>query len=200
MIAQRKPTYTPEEYLALERAAEYRSEYLDGEIFAMAGASQAHNLIAGNIFWHLKSQFRGRPCQAYMSDMRVRVTPNRMYTYPDVVAVCGPQEFADDQVDTLLNPTAVFEVLSPSTEAYDRGEKFARYWRLASLTDYVLVAQDQMRVEHYTRQDDGWFVTAAGSLDEIVRLDAINATLTLRAIYEDVEFPPPAEADGDPLS
>jgi Uma2 family endonuclease len=195
MVSQPKPFYTPEEYLALERAAEYRSEYLDGEIFAMSGASEAHNLIAGNIFWHLKSQFRGRSCRAYMSDVRVRVSPNRMYTYPDVVAVCGPREFADDQHDTLLNPKVIFEVLSPSTEAYDRGEKFSRYWRLASLTDYVLVAQDQMRVEHFVRQGDGWFVTAAGAPDETVRLESIDAELTLAAIYEDVEFPAPAADD-----
>lgn len=189
MASQLKPTYTPEEYLALERAAEYRSEYLDGEIFAMSGASEAHNLIVGNIARHLGNQFEEGPCRVYTNDMRVRVSPNRMYTYPDVVAVRGPREFADDQGDTLLNPTVVFEVLSPSTEAYDRGEKFARYWRLASLTDYVLVAQDQMRVEHFTRQGDGWFVTAAGAPEDIVHLDAIDATLTVQAIYENVEFP-----------
>jgi Uma2 family endonuclease len=195
MSAQRKPTYTPEEYLALERAAEYRSEYLDGEIFAMAGASEAYNLIAANIIRHLGNQFEGGPCRVYTNDMRVRVTPGRMYTYPDVVAVCGPRQFADDQRDTLLNPTVVFEVLSPSTEAYDRGEKFARYWRLASLTDYVLVAQDQMRVEHFTRQGDGWFVTAAGSPEDTIRLTALGAELTVRAIYENVEFLAPAPAN-----
>ena len=198
MTAQPKPFYTPEEYLALERAAEYRSEYLDGEIFAMSGASEAHNLIAGNIFWHLRSQFRGRPCQVYMSDLRVRVTPGRMYTYPDVVAVCGPRQFAEDQRDTLLNPTVVFEVLSPSTEAYDRGAKLAHYWRLASLTDYVLVAQDQMRVEHFARQGDGWFVTVAESPDETLRLVALEAELMLQAIYEDVEFPAPEPKSPDP--
>ncbi len=192
MAAQRKPTYTPEEYLTLERAAEYRNEYLDGEIFAMSGASEVHNIIARNIFRHLGNQFEERPCWVYMSDLRVRVSPTRMYTYPDVVAVRGPREFADDQRDTLLNPQVIFEVLSPSTEAYDRGEKFARYWRLASLTDYVLVAQDQMRVEHFTRQGDGWFVTAVGSPDEAVRLDSLDITLTLRAIYARVEFPVPA--------
>jgi Uma2 family endonuclease len=121
-----------------------------------------------------------------------------MYTYPDVVAVCGPRQFADDQRDTLLNPTVVFEVLSPSTEAYDRGGKFTHYWGLASLTDYVLVAQDQMRVEHFTRQGAGWFVTAAVSPDDTVRLDAIDATLTLRAIYTNVEFPPPPPQSTEP--
>ncbi len=192
MASQLKPFYTPEEYLALERTAEYRSEYLDGAIFARATANEAHNLLTGNLIWQLGNQFEGRPCRVYASAMRVQVSPNRMYTYPDVVAVCGPREFADDQRDTLLNPSVIFEVLSPSTEAYDRGEKFAHYWRLASLTDYVLVAQDQMRVEHFTRQGDGWFVTAVGSPDEAVRLDSLDITLTLRAIYARVEFPLPA--------
>jgi Uma2 family endonuclease len=198
MASQAKPFYTPEEYLALERAAEYRSEYLDGEIYAMSGASAAHNTIAMNIVRHLGNQFEGRPCRVFASDLRVRVSPNRMYTYPDVVAVCGPREFADDHSDTLLNPTVVFEVLSPSTEAYDRGEKFARYWRLASLTDYVLVAQDQMRVEHFARQGDGWFVTAAESPDETLRLAALDAELVLRAIYTNVEFPAPEPESPDP--
>jgi Uma2 family endonuclease len=198
MASQLKPYYTPEEYLALERAAEYRSEYLDGEIFAMSGASEAHNTIAMNIVRHLGNQFEGRPCRVFASDMRVRVTPGRMYTYPDVVAVCGPRQFAEDQRDTLLNPTVVFEVLSPSTEAYDRGAKLAHYWRLASLTDYVLVAQDRMRVEHFARQGDGWFVTAAESPDETLRLAALDAELVLRAIYTNVEFPAPEPESPDP--
>ncbi len=189
MTAQRKPYYTPEEYLALERAAEYRHEYRAGQIVPMAVSNENHNILTGNIFRHLGNQFEGGPCRVYMSDLRVRVTPGRMYTYPDVVAVCGPRQFAEDQRDTLLNPTVVFEVLSPSAEAYDRGEKFAHYWRLASLTDYVLVAQDQRRVEHFARQGDGWFVTAAESPDETVRLPALDAKLTMAAIYENVEFP-----------
>jgi Uma2 family endonuclease len=189
MVSQPKPYYTPEEYLALERAAEYKSEYLAGEIFAMAGASEDHNTIATNIVRQLGNQFQGRPCRVYVSDMRVRVSPAGLYTYPDVVALCGPREFADDHRDTLINPTVIFEILSPSTEAYDRGEKFAQYWRLASLTDYVLVAQDRARVEHCTRQGDGWFVTAASALDDALRLASIDAVLPLAAIYENVEFP-----------
>ncbi len=187
MATQPEPYYSPEEYIALERAAEYKSDYLAGHIFAMAGASEDHNTIAANILWNLRNQFQGRPCRVYMSDMRVQVAPNGLYTYPDVVAVCGPRDFTDDYRDTLLNPTVIFEVLSPSTEAYDRGEKFAQYWRLGSLTDYVLVAQDRVRVEHFARQDDGWFVSAAGSLDEILHLESIGAELSLVAIYENVE-------------
>jgi Uma2 family endonuclease len=165
---------------------------LDGEIFAMSGASEAHILITGNIARHLGNQFEGGPCRVYASEMKVRVRPTGLYTYPDVVVVCGSRQFADDHRDTLLNPTVIFEVLSPSTEAYDRGEKFAHYWRLESLTDYVLVAQDHIRVEHFTRQSDGWFVTAAGALDEVLRLDSIESALSLSAIYANVEFPAPA--------
>lgn len=187
MATQPEPFYSPEEYIALERAAQYKSEYLAGQIFAMAGASEDHNAIAANILWNLRNQFQGRDCRVYMSDMRVRVAPNGLYTYPDVAAVCGPREFADDARDTLLNPTVIFEVLSPSTEAYDRGEKFAQYWRLASLIDYVLVAQDRVRVEHFARQGDGWFVSATGSLDEILRLESICAELPLATVYENVD-------------
>jgi Uma2 family endonuclease len=187
MATQPKPYYSPEEYLALERSAEYRSEYLAGQIFAMAGASEDHNTIAANILWNLRNQFQGRPCRVYMSDMRVRVTPNGLYTYPDIAVVCGPRDFADEHRDTLLNPAVIFEVLCPSTEAYDRGEKFAQYWRVESLVDYVLVAQDHVRVEHFTRQGDGWFLSAVSSFDEILRLESVDAELPVSAIYENVE-------------
>src|SRR5689334_1749451 len=116
MTPQPKRYYTPEEYLALERAADYKSEYVAGEIFAMTGASEDHNTIAGNIFRLLGNQFQGRPCRVYISDMRMQVAATGMYTYPDGVAVCGPREFADAHRDTLLNPAVVFEVLSPSTQ------------------------------------------------------------------------------------
>ncbi len=189
MAAQPKPYYTPEEYLARERAAAYRSEYLAGEIFAMSGASEVHNTITANLVRVLGNQFVGRPCRVYVSDMRVRVAPSGLYTYPDVVAVCGPREFADDAHDTLLNPAVIFEVLSPSTEAYDRGKKFAHYQRLASLTDYVLVAQDRVWVDHYARQGAGWFLTAAGDLAATMRLASLDAALALAAVYANVELP-----------
>jgi Uma2 family endonuclease len=191
MAVHAKRYYTPEEYLALERAAEYKSEYLDGEIFASSGASERHNTIALNIARQLGNRFEGGPCRVYMSDMRVRVAPTGLYTYPDVVALCGPLELSDDHQDTLLNPTVIFEVLSPSTEAYDRGKKFAQYWRVPSLTDYVLVAQDQVEVEHFTRQGNGWFVTAAHTLDETLHLASIDASLPVAAIYTNVTLPAP---------
>jgi Uma2 family endonuclease len=191
MATHPKPYYTPEEYLALERAAvDTKSDYLDGEIYgeiyAMAGATEDHNLIAGNIYRLLGNRFEGGPCRAYINDMRVRVAPDGLYTYPDVVAVCGEREFLDERRDTLLNPTVLFEVLSPSTEGYDRGAKFAQYWRLASLTDYVLVAQDRVRVEHSVRQGEGWFVTALTALDATLRLPALDCALPLAAVYADV--------------
>lgn len=124
MFSQPKSHYTPEEYLALERKADYRSEYFAGEIFAMSGASERHNLIVGNVFAALHAQLRNRSCKAYASDLRVKVNPTGLYTYPDVVALCDEPQFNDDQKDTLLNPTVLIEVLSPSSEAYNRGGKF----------------------------------------------------------------------------
>ena len=189
MSAQPQPYYTPEEYLALERAAEYKSEYLDGDIFAMVGTSTQHNAIALNIARRLGNELEDRPCRVYIGDVRVRVAASGLYTYPDVLALCGPQEFADDQKDTLLNPNVIFEVLSPSTEGYDRGEKFAHYWRLPSLTDYVLVAQEEVRVEHFQRRGDSWLLTAFTAWDETVRLPSLDTDLPLAAIYKNIEFP-----------
>src|SRR5580765_534258 len=131
-----KEYYTPEQYLALEREAEYKSEYINGQIYAMLGASREHIVIAVNLVSELRTQFRGRPCEVYNSDMRVKVNPTGMYTYPDVTATCGEPVFDDKQRNTLTNPNVIIEVLSPSTEVYDRGVKFAHYRRLRSLTDY----------------------------------------------------------------
>jgi len=183
-----KPGYTPEEYLALEREAEYRSEYFAGEVFAMSGASERHNLIVSNIVAALHTQFRKRPCKVYASDMRVKVSATGLYTYPDVVALCEEAQFDDDQKDTLLNPTVIIEVLSPSTEAYDRGEKFAHYRKLTSLAEYVLISQDKPHVEHYVRQPDNqWLLSEASRLQDTVRLPSISSTLVLAEIYEKVE-------------
>jgi len=184
-----QPRYTPEEYLALERKATQKSEYVNGQVFAMSGASRAHNLIAGNVYREISSQLKGRPCEAYVSDMRVKVSTTGLYSYPDVVAVCGEIRFDDEQKDTLLNPTVLVEVLSSSTEAYDRGEKFAHYRRLESLQEYVLIAQDKVRVEHFVRQGDQWVLTEASNLDDTVHLASIGCRLALREIYDKVEFP-----------
>ncbi|MEA2575226.1 MAG: hypothetical protein QOH93_2524 [Chloroflexia bacterium] len=183
--------YSPEEYLALERKSESRSEYVNGGIYAMSGASREHNLISLNIASELRSHLRSQPCEVYVSDMRVKVNATGTYTYPDVVAVCGEPEFEDAQVDTLTNPTVVIEVLSPSTEGYDRGDKFAHYRRLASIREYVLVAQDKVRVEHFIRRDDAsgqWVLTEISYPEGTLRLETIGCDLSLRDIYDRVEF------------
>lgn len=192
MSSLAKQYYTPEQYLALERKAEYKSEYINGEIYAMSGASREHNLIGGNIFAALHSQLRGEPCEVYSSDMRVKVHHTGMYTYPDVAVVCGEPRFEDKVLDTLVNPTVIIEVLSPSTEAYDRGDKFAHYRRLESLTDYVLVAQDKVRVEHFARSNDRsgeWIFTEVSDLDGTLRLASIGCEMALRDIYDKIKFP-----------
>ena len=190
-MAQVQPQhiYTPEEYLALEREATTKSEYVDGEIFAMAGASCVHMTIAFNVAGELHRQLKGRPCTAYISDMRVKVSPTGMYTYPDVVAVCGKTQLEDARFDTLLNPTVIVEVLSPSTEGYDRGAKFAHYRRLESLQEYLLVAQDAVHLEHYVRQADGrWLLSEANRLQDEIHLPAIDCRLSLAEVYDKTEI------------
>jgi Uma2 family endonuclease len=161
----------------------------------MAGASREHTIIAGNIHGEARSQLNGRPCEVYVIDMRVFVSRTGLYTYPEVVAVCGEARFQDDDVDTLLNPTMIVEVLSPTTESYDRGRKFGHYRQLTSLREYVLVAQDQVMVERFTRQGDEWLLTEFNSLNASLRLASIGCEVPLREIYARVEFPG-AEAAG----
>src|ERR1051326_7340501 len=157
---------TEEQYLALDRAAEIRSEFLDGEMFAMAGASLEHLRLQQNISSGLDLVLRGKGCEVFGSDMRVRVS-HRMYVYPDVTVVCGNPMLADDRRDILVNPTVLFEVLSPSTQTYDRAVKSQRYRTIESLREYVVVAQDQVLVEHYVRQNDNtWNLQDLTSLDQ----------------------------------
>lgn len=189
MPAMPKPLLTPEEYLARERRAETKSEYLRGEVFAMAGASRAHNLITSNLVFTIGGQLRDRPCEVYTSDMRVKVSPTGLYTYPDVVVVCGEPQFEDAQADTLLNPKVIVEVLSPSTADYDRGGKFTHYRRLTSLQEYLLVSQDRPLVEHYVRQSpDEWLLAERSSLQDHLDLPSIECRLPLAEIYLKVRF------------
>jgi len=188
--SQPKTRLTPEEYLAIERKAEYKSEYFNGEMFAMSGASERHVSIVANIMYLLVGQLRRRPCKAYASDMRVRVSPTGLYTYPDVVVVCGQPQFADDQRDTLLNPTLIVEVLSESTKDYDRGGKFEHYRSLASLNEYVLIAQDKHHVEHFVRQPDNrWLLSETNWLEDTIHLSSIDCDLALIEVYDKVELP-----------
>lgn len=174
-----------EEYLAFERRSETRHEFLDGEIFAMGGASRKHNLVTGNAFAALHGQLAGRDCEVHASDMRVKIPATGLYAYPDVVVVCGDPELEDDaELDTLLNPTLILEVLSPTTADYDRGGKFAHYRTLPSLAEYLVLAQDQVHAEHSRRQPDGsWLLTETDRPGEILELPSIGCRLDLAAIY-----------------
>jgi Uma2 family endonuclease len=188
---QPKTFLTEEEYLEIERKAEYKSEYFAGEMFAMAGAKEAHNQIVWNMGGILYQQFRSRPCRGYSNDMRVRVAPGGLYTYPDVISICGEPKFLDDeQRDTLLNPNLLVEVLSPSTEAYDRGRKFELYQSIESLNEYLLVASDRVHVDLYTRQADGrWLLTSVSDLAATLELQSVDCRVALSDLYEKVEFP-----------
>lgn len=188
MSTNPKTFLTPEQYLEIESKAEFRSEYYNGEMFAMAGAARAHNLIAGNTSDQLRHQLRRGPCEVYQTDMRVKVNASGLYTYPDVVVACSPQ-FLDGQEHTLLNPTLIVEVLSPSTEAYDRGLKFKLYRSIESFQDYLLVASERVDVELHTRQPDGrWILTSADRLEDLIDLPSIGCKLSLADLYERVEF------------
>ena len=175
---------SPEEYLALERQAESKSEYVDGEIFAMAGGSERHNLLVANIIAGLHGQLLGGSCRVYPSDLKVRAPKPRFFFYPDVSVVCGETKFHDEKKDVVLNPVVIFEVLSEGTAAFDRGKKFQDYQQLDSLTEYVLVSQDEALVEHYVRhEDDSWIYTKLSGLNATLVLPAIQCQLELSFIY-----------------
>ena len=180
---------SPEEYLTLERASEIRHQYFRGEMFAMSGASRAHNVINLNLASSLNRQLSGGPCEAYVNDMRVKVSATGLYTYPDTVVAGADREFEDAVVDTLLNPTVIAEVLSDSTEAYDRGDKFRQYQKLQSLREYVLVSQKRACVEHFLRQGNQWVLTSLEGPTDTLVLSTINCRVALREIYDRVEFP-----------
>src|SRR5689334_24876013 len=183
MSLQPKTRYSVQEYLRLEAETREKHEYLDGEISAMGGASEAHNLIVLNVGAELRNQLRGRPCRVYPSGLRVKVSPTGLYTYPDLTVVCGQPEF-EQPGETLLNPGVIIEVLSESSEAYDRGNKFGHYRTLESLSDYLLVAQDKPLVEHYSRQSGGrWLLAAVNGIDERIDIVSIDRSLALSLRY-----------------
>src|ERR1035437_843172 len=167
MATPSKTFLTPEQYLAIERKAEFKSEYYQGEMFAMAGAREPHNLIVWNLATELGRQLRKRSCRAYVNDMRVCVNATGMYTYPDAVVVCEEPQFLDETRDTLLNPSLIVEVLSPSTEFYDRVRKFEHYRAVESVGEYLLVASERVSPELYPRQPDGrWMLTTASRMED----------------------------------
>jgi Uma2 family endonuclease len=201
MVARPHARMTEQEYLAFERASDTKHEYLRGEVFAMAGASLEHAQIVSNTLIAAGRQLRP-PCRIVSNDLRVKISKTGLNTYPDIVVVCGRPQLADDQFDTLLNPTIIFEVLSPSTEAYDWGKKFGHYRTLESFREYVLIAQDAPLVEHFVRQEGGtWRFAAASGLEASLHLPTIDCTLALAEVYALVEWdeaapgdPPPAPA------
>lgn len=186
---QTRSRLTVEEYLEAERRAETKSEYLDGEVVAMTGASFRHNVIVANLIGELRQQLKGRPCIVAPGDLRVHIPATGLYTYPDVIAICGEPRFEDRELDTLLNPTLILEILSPTTEAYDRGKKFEHYQTIESLAEYVLVSQESPRVEQYIRQDGGrWLFSATSGLDNRLILASIGCELELAEVYDKVPF------------
>lgn len=187
MSRQPKTLVMPEQYLAFERECEYRNEYIDGEIRAMTGASREHNLIGLSIASELRACLKGRKCEVYHADMRVRIPSANVYTYPDVVAVCGEPKFEDGHLDTLLNPTVVVEVLSKSTARYDRTTKADYYRSIESPAEYLIVAQDEYAVERYTRQaDGGWLRADVRGAEAVVELGSVGCALPLADVYERV--------------
>ena len=183
--------FSPEEYLAFERGTDARHEYLDGHVYAMAGESIEHSRICVNVAGELRARLKGQPCEVLSPNMKVVTSPSGLFSYPDVVVVCGAPQFYDERRDILLNPSVVFEVLSPSTEAYDRGEKFLRYrTQIVTLAEYVLISQHRPLVEHYVRQSDGsWNYASVSTLAEGIELPSIGCRLPLSEIYDRIVFP-----------
>jgi Uma2 family endonuclease len=197
MATHPKTFITPEQYLEIERKAEFKSEYYQGEMFAMAGAGWTHNRLVANLIATLHQQLRSRPCQILPSDMRVQVEATGMYTYPDVIVVCGEPQFLDEKRDTLLNPSLIVEVLSPSTEIYDRIRKFEHYRSVESVSEYLMLASERVSAELYTRQPDGrWLLTAVNRLEDSLDLQSVGVHLALADLYEKVDLAPPAATTG----
>ena len=192
MAAKPQGLLSREEYLALERRGEEKHEYLAGELVAMVGASFRHNLIQTRVLAGLYQQLRGRPCEVTPSDLRVTVGALGIYTYPDVTVVCGEPQFEDAEQDTLLNPTVLIEILSPSTESYDRGKKFQPYRLIPTCREYLLIAQDQSLIEHYLRQPNNrWLLATFEQLGDVIALDSIGCTLALADVYDGIVFDQP---------
>ena len=191
MTAQPKRSLTEQEYIEFERESTTKHEYYDGQIYAMTGASRIHNLIVGNTLASLHGQLRRKPCEIFPSDMRVKIQKTGLNTYPDIVIICGELQFTDDVLDTLLNPLVLIEILSPSTERYDRGMKSQHYRTIETLRDYILIAQDHYHIEHYSRQDSGqWLLQEATGVEARIAILSIESTLLLADVYEKVDIIP----------
>jgi len=189
MSALEKPFYTPEEYLEQERKADFKSEYYGGQIFAMSGGTARHGVIGGNVIGLIWAQLGGGSCTVLSSDVKIKVNPTGLFTYPDVSVVCGEIKYHDEAEDVVENPALVVEVLSPSTQNYDRGEKFLHYQSIDTLTDYLLVSQNVMRVEHFTRQsDDQWLFTVYHGPEAVIKIASIGCEMRLIDVYRAVKI------------
>jgi Uma2 family endonuclease len=189
MSSQPTTLLSPTEYLEQDRQAQHKSEYFQGQMFTMAGASPQHVLIVTNLVRELSQKLKGRPCRVYSSDLRLRVAPTGLYTYPDVMVVCGEAQFADDQKDTVMNPLLIIEVLSESTRDYDRGQKFQHYRTLPSLVEYLTVAQDVPHIEHWIRQPENrWLLAEFSGLNQSLQLASIGCVLPSSEVYEKIEW------------
>jgi len=190
-VAEQARKLTEAEYLAVERAAEFKSEFFDGEMFAMAGGTRRHSLIGGNLVREFGSKLRGRPCVAYNGDLRVKIEATGLLTYPDLSVACGDERFLDSEEDTLLSPILIAEVLSESTEAYDRGRKFEHYQQIPSLREYLLISQTAPRLEQFIRQPGGdWLLRQAVGLEATLVIPSLETTIALSEIYANVKFVP----------
>ena len=184
---------TPEEYFEFEAASETKHDYFNGQLLAMSGGTSQHSLIAANIIGEARNALKGKPCRVYTSDLRLGVSRRSLYSYPDISIICGEPEYDldDKNKTTVVNPTVVIEVLSPSTEKYDRSDKFKRYLRLPGLREYVLVSQSSARIESFYRRDDGqWLFSFVDGLEQILQIAAVSIELPLSEIYRGVDLPP----------
>ncbi len=189
MLTKEKKYISPEEYLKSEREAETKSEYYDGEVFSMSGASLRHNIITTNVLATLYNKLKNTSCRPFGSDMRINVSDDGLFTYPDISVVCGEIEFYDDETDTILNPVVIFEVLSKSTHNYDRGGKFKLYRDIKSLKEYILISQDSINIEHYQKQTDGkWLLNEIKTIEPPLNLDSIESKLNITDIYNGIKY------------
>lgn len=186
--AESHPVFSDADYLRFERSAQERHEYIDGSVFAMAGESPNHSTICFNLYGTLYGQLRGKRCRGYSPNMKVATNEAGLFSYPDLIIVCGQPTYHDKTSDVVTNPTVIFEVLSPSTESYDRGEKFLRYTNnIASLEDYVLIAQSSPHIEHYSKSS-GWKKAEIDRSDAILKLDSVECEIVLSELYDRIEF------------
>ena len=189
MSTQKIKKLTPEEYLEIERNAEFKSEYYNGEMFALAGASYVHNKISSNIHVSLANQLKGKVCQVFQSDLKIMEQISGLFTYPDIVTICGKPEFYDEEKDVIVNPTVIMEVLSKSTETYDRGFKFELYRRIDTLKDYFMVSQEKVSIEYYSRNaDNSWTLKEFNDINQSIEIKSIECILELKDVYYKVDL------------